>query len=156
VVAWLSMPEALPIVLSIGVALGFGAAAIAQRWNRRVRRCPACLVALQPLRETRDAQPLYGYDVYACTRCTNAFTAMIGHRHRFAHCPDCHQRTLETPCIRVADGSEGQRRVEVHESCHLCGHHATREVSDLPYLSPPKRGQIVPFRPRDKDQPSSP
>jgi hypothetical protein len=147
----LSTLDAVPIALAVGMALGVAVALIGFMLFRPKRRCPACHLGLVVLRETRDGLPLYGYEVYACPRCTNAFTAVVGNRQRFGFCPECHQRTLETPCMRLAEGPEGQRRVEVHEGCHLCGHHASREVSDLPYLAPPKRGQIVPFRPRHHD-----
>lgn len=141
-VAW--VVAGLVAILAIGLA---GAAGLIWLLNRQ-RRCPSCGVPLAVI-SPNDADGPLGYEVLACPRCTNALTLVHGSRARYAYCPECHQRTLETPCIRLPDTPEGQRRVEVHEHCHLCGHMAVREVSDPP-VEPAKRGQILPFRRRTK------
>lgn len=143
--AWTVTVLSATAVLAV---LALVAVALAVAILRRRRSCPSCGVELVALRVARDAGPA-SYEVLACPRCSNAITLVHGVRHRFAHCPDCHQRTLETPCIRLPDGPDGQRRVEVHESCHLCAHQAVRELSDGPWESPTKRGLVLPFRPKD-------
>ena len=118
---------------------------------RRQRRCPSCRVTLATVADadstTADGLPL-GYEVLACPLCTNALTLVQGARTRYSYCPECRQRTLETPCLRLPDSEEGGRRVEIHEQCHLCGYMAVREVCDPP-RTPEKRGQILIFRRRN-------
>lgn len=138
-------------VAAVTAAIGLLAAvgvAIAIAILRRRRSCPSCGVELVPTPIARDGGAADTYEVLCCPRCSNAVTLVHGVRHRFAHCPDCHQRTLETPCIRLPDGPDGQRRVEVHETCHLCAHHAVREWSDKPWEIAAKRGLVLPFRPK--------
>ena len=139
---------AVAAVTTALAVLGVIAVALAIAILRRRRSCPSCGVELTPLRVARDGA-IAAYEVMCCPRCSNAVTLVHGVRHRFAHCPDCHQRTLETPCIRLPDSADGHRRVEVHESCHLCAHHAIRELSDGPWETPMKRGLVLPFRPKD-------
>lgn len=115
--------------------------------QRRQRRCPSCRVPLVGLAREASGEALT-YEVLVCPSCTNALTLVHGTRARYAWCPECRQRTLETPCIRLPDADDGRRRVEVHENCHLCGHMAVREVGDPP-TAPAKRGQVIPF-PRRK------
>lgn len=117
---------------------------------RRQRNCPSCRVALVPLGKgpenvshSVDGE-LLTYEVLVCPRCTNALTNVHGARSRYAFCPECRQRTLETPCIRLPDTADGRRRVEVHENCHLCDHGAVREVAD-PSNTPARRGQVLQF-----------
>lgn len=140
-------------------ALGFGVVLLAAlilagalTWAmRRKRDCPSCGLPLVSLgrhgtdlvSKSIDGDPLT-YEVLVCPRCTNALINVHGARSRYADCPDCHQRTLETPCIRLPDTPESRRRVEVHEHCPLCGHMAVREVADPPF-SPSKRGQVLQF-----------
>ncbi len=136
----------------IATAIGLVIVAFAVFRLRQQRRCPSCrvdLVSLNPMTEGKGPGPL-GYEVLVCPRCTNALTLVAGSRSRYAFCPECRQRTLETPCIRIPDGPEGQPRVEVHENCQLCGHQAVREVGDVPPTND-KRGQVLQFPIRKKD-----
>jgi uncharacterized protein YbaR (Trm112 family) len=130
------------------VATGLLIAALVLWVLRRQRRCPSCRVPLAVVADaettTADGLPL-GYEVLACPLCTNALTLVHGTRTRYAYCPECRQRTLETPCIRLPDSDDGAHRVEIHEHCHLCGYMAVREASDPP-RAPEKRGQVLPFR----------
>jgi hypothetical protein len=122
----------------------------------RRRRCVSCGVGLVAVDIRSDGALRASYEVMACPHCTNALTLVHGTRARYATCPDCRQRTLETPCIRLPDAPstnpppETRRRVEVHEHCHLCGHAAVIEVSDQPFEPQSQaahhpRGQVIPF-----------
>lgn len=142
-----------PTVLGlVGVLLAAVALTVGVVWSTRKKRdCPSCglpLVSLgrqgtELVSTSVDGDPLT-YEVLVCPRCTNAVTNVHGARSRYAYCPECRQRTLETPCIRLPDSSDARRRVEVHEACHLCGHLAMREVADPP-VGPQKRGQVIQF-----------
>jgi len=140
----------------LGVAIAAtlaGILAFVAVWNlRRQRKCPSCrveLVSLNPQKTGDGAGPL-GYEVLVCPRCTNALTLVAGSRSRYAFCPECRQRTLETPCIRIPDGQDGQPRVEVHENCQLCGHQAVREVGDTGPQKE-KKGQVLQFPGKKKE-----
>ncbi len=135
-------------VLAAAALLGLAIPILIVIVMRRQRRCPSCGVNLvtvaQPGSTAADGAQVT-YEVLACPSCTNALTLIAGSRQRYAWCPECRQRTLETPCIRLPDTAEGRRRVEVHEHCHLCGHLAVRELGDAGEAAPSKRGQILHF-----------
>lgn len=146
------MLDGLAMVGLLGIAVLAAAIAVWLHLQRRHRRdCPSCgrtLVSLGrdgPDLTSRsiDGDPLT-YEVLVCPTCTNALTHVHGARSRYAYCPECRHRTLETPCIRLPDSVDGRRRVEVHEQCTLCGHHDLREVGDPPKI-PERRGQVIPF-----------
>jgi hypothetical protein len=139
------------------LALLVACVAIVVAWHERSRkRCPSCGVELVAVGDgTSDDGVRLTYDVLACPHCRNVLTMVEGKRSRYATCPECKERTLETACIRLPDAagaqpvgdgpdSQPQRRVEVHEHCHLCDHGAVREISDAPH-GPSKRGQVIPF-----------
>jgi hypothetical protein len=135
------------VILAVAALLGLAITLAIVLVTRRQRRCPSCGVHLvniaHPGSRAADGTTIT-YEVLVCPSCTNALTLIAGSRQRYAWCPECRQRTLETPCIRLPDTAEGRRRVEVHEHCHLCGHMAVREIGD-PALAPAKRGQVLQF-----------
>lgn len=134
--------DVLWIVLA--AAIGFVVAVVGMLVLRRHRRCPSCDVPMEPLEADPDEQPRATYEILTCPRCTNASTLVHGARARFAYCPQCRQRALDAPCIRLDDEEEGRRRVEVHEHCNLCGYRFVRVVEDPP--GPGRhRGRVIPF-----------
>ncbi len=130
-IAWLILP---PMLALIGLA-------IATRVLRGNRFCPSCDVPMDalPMGSTAD-QPHGTYEVLVCRECRNAATLAHGQRFRYAWCPACLQRSLETPCIRLPD-DDGKTVVEVHEECQLCGFTSTRRFEG----TAPPRGLVLPF-----------
>ncbi len=102
----------------------------------RTARCPNCEVAYLELVEA--GEPARSYAVLACPQCTNTSTRVHGSPSRFAYCPSCRQRTLETPTRRLPPDIDAPLAVEVEERCHVCGHH---DVLVLP--APHARGLRV-------------
>lgn len=116
--------------------------------------CPTCRIPMSPVTSgpSTDPEHVRSYDVLACPSCTNAVTMVHGTRSQWAYCPECQQRTLETPCIRLpsdATGAEQGARVEVREHCHLCSYDATHVVNGAPPTPPEARGQVIHF-PRER------
>lgn len=134
------------LTLAIGTCALLLAGLIVAGWAwsvRQKRKCPSCHIPLVPVTTSADGGPPLTYEVLACPTCTNAITLVHGNRARYAWCPECRQRTLETPCIRLPDAG-GKPRVDVHEHCHLCGHAAIREVGE-PGDKPLRRGIVLAF-----------
>lgn len=119
--------------------------------------CPTCEIPLVRLTQGPSTEPgdVRSYDVLACPTCTNTLTLVHGTRSRFAYCPACQQRTLETPCIRLAPEPDdplppGTLCIEVRERCHLCEHAEDTLIcieTDLTIEEedPPRQGQVIPF-----------
>lgn len=127
--------------------LALGVVAISLWVLRRNRQCPSCRAPLVPLATT---EPLHAYEVLCCRKCNTAVTLSVGQRSRFAWCPQCRQRALEAPCLRLP-APEGQVRVEVREQCHLCGHQASRILESAAPVRSTPRGQVIPFPVRHDD-----
>ncbi|MEZ4316530.1 MAG: hypothetical protein R3F61_03470 [Myxococcota bacterium] len=117
----------------------------------RTPRCPNCHIPYLELVDpdrigSNRGGPRRTYDVLACPQCTNTTTRVYGTPSRFAYCPSCNQRTLETPARRLAPTLEAPLAVEVEERCHVCGY-AHHLVLPPQHESPASagRGKVIPF-----------
>lgn len=112
-------------------------------------RCPTCRIPMIPLTSgpSTDPEHVRSYDVLACPSCTNAVTMVHGTRSQCAYCPACHQRTLETPCIRRSSPASDAPEVEVREHCHICGYEAIVVIRGEAPPEPTARGQVIRFPP---------
>ncbi len=109
---------------------------------RRNRECSTCRAPLVPVTRTESQ---HTYEVLHCPKCSTAVTLALGQRARFAWCPQCRQRALEAPAIRLP-APTGQIRVEVREQCHLCGYRLNRIVEGQTGEEAPRpKGQILTF-----------
>lgn len=93
--------------------------------------CPTCEVPFLVLDVPAEPERRT-YDVLVCPECTNSVTRVLGARSRFAWCPACRQRTLETPVHRLPPTPERPLAVEVEEHCHVCGYRDLVELPDGP------------------------
>jgi hypothetical protein len=111
--------------------------------------CPNCRVPYQVLTDPPGDGARRTYEVLACLHCANTSTRVHGSPSRFAYCPACTQRTLETPVKRLPPSLENPLQVEVDERCHVCGYEDVRVVPP-PWSSQRGRGKVIPFpaRPR--------
>lgn len=118
----------------------------------RTPRCPNCEIPYLKLVDPQDERaahtgPRRTYEVLACPQCTNTTTRVYGTPSRFAYCPACNQRTLETPARRLPPSIEAPLAVEIDERCHVCGytHHLVLppQFEDAPMAA--GRGKIIPF-----------
>jgi hypothetical protein len=124
----------------------------------RPARCPNCevpYIELAPPADDSGSQRTYA--VLACPQCTNTSTRVHGTPSRFAYCPSCRQRTLETPTRRLPPDLDAPLAVEVEERCHLCGHHDAVVLPAQPLRDhrihaeagagtpPPHRRTVIPF-----------
>lgn len=108
--------------------------------------CPNCSVAYITMAPSGTGR---SYEVLACPECTNTITRVHGTPSRFAYCPSCQQRTLETPTRRLAPTVEAPLAVSVDERCHICGYGEQRvlpEPSERPVaVGEPRLGKVIPF-----------
>ena len=86
------------------------------------------------------------YEILVCPHCTNAATRVHGRISRFAICPRCNQRTLETPVRRLPPTRLAPVAVEVSEHCHVCAFEEEYRIPD--HKRPQRQGKVLPFRPR--------
>lgn len=108
-------------------------------------RCPSCDVNLVELPSLDDeGEERRTYDVLVCPHCTNTSTRVLGTRSRFAWCPQCRNRTLETPVVRLPPTPTAPIAVQVDERCHVCGFTDTRVLPEQQGWSPQK-GKVIPF-----------
>lgn len=115
----------------------------AKAWITPGTDCPNCRT---PMAALPDEAPLgvRSYRVHACRTCTNVVTQVHGARSRWAWCPACRQRALETPVHRLPNAPDGSPQAEVHELCHICGHEL---MVRLPELTPVAQGgKVLHFR----------
>lgn len=107
-------------------------------------RCPNCRIPYLALVDsTPRGAPVRSYRVLACPQCTNTITRVHGTASRFAYCPACSQRTLETPAKRLSPTISAPLAVEVEERCHVCGH---TDVVVLPnVIQADLGGKVIPF-----------
>ena len=136
----------LHITAATAVGLTLGALAVGAWFLRRNRACSSCGTELEVL-----AAPdgLHTYEVLVCPSCPTAEVLSHGSRNRFAYCPRCGRKALQTVAERLPD-PPGQRLVHVKENCQVCGYGDIRFVSsdvqnDGPE-QPPKKGDVLPFR----------
>jgi len=133
--------------LTAGVAAGLvlGAVGIGMLMLRRNRRCSNCK---EDLVSIAAPDGLHTYEVMACTSCDVAEVLSNGTPNRFAFCPRCGRRGLETLADRLPD-PPGQILVQVKEACQVCGYGDTRYVTydreEGSKPTPPK-GDVLPFR----------
>lgn len=110
--------------------------------------CPTCEADYLILEPPDEGGVRRTYDVLVCPECTNAITRVQGTKSRFAWCPACRQRTLETPVRRLPPAPLRPLAVEVEEQCHVCGFRATIELPDGPLELPQPAlpDNVIPFR----------
>ncbi|MCA9568907.1 MAG: hypothetical protein KC656_13755 [Myxococcales bacterium] len=102
--------------------------------------CPSCAVHMLELPRTLAPAP---YDILICPHCANTVTRVHGMNSRFAACPACRQRTLETRVQRLPPTPETPIGVAVDELCHVCGHQD--HVVLPPEGVPAGKGKVIPF-----------
>ena len=113
-------------------------------------QCPNChvmYVRLGSSAEDEAHRSHRAYEVFACPECTNTITRVHGAPSRFAYCPSCAQRTLETPTRRLSPTIDAPLAVAIEERCHVCGFHDERVLpeSGTPFEMPSAKGQVIPF-----------
>jgi hypothetical protein len=136
---------ALIAVFWLGLALCL-ALAYRGRWTDQLRLGPHCPDCETPLDSLGGPRPERSYEVLVCRSCSHCATAVHGTESACAYCPNCTQRALETPLVRLPAGPEGPR-VRVAETCHLCGHQDQIELpaSSGERQSSPSPGKVLPF-----------
>ncbi|MCB9678878.1 MAG: hypothetical protein H6737_27500 [Alphaproteobacteria bacterium] len=112
---------------------------------QRTPLCPNCQIPYLKLVDPPDSPERRSYEVLACPQCTNTTTRVHGSPSRFAYCPSCNQRTLETPARRLPPTLEAPLSVEIDERCHVCGHEHV-VILPPPFHTPVvMRGRVIPF-----------
>jgi len=88
-----------------------------------------------------STDPPRAYEVFGCTSCSSATTTVHGVPSALSYCPACRQRSLELRTSRRADA-----RVEVSESCPICGYAGVAVVPDAVEDLPRRgEGKVLPF-----------
>jgi len=105
------------------------------------RTCRVCGSSELPLTQGVSTDPPRAYEVYGCSHCDAATTTVHGVPSALSYCPACRQRSLELGTGRRRDG-----RVEVKESCPICGYHGVAVVPEVVHDLPTQgEGKVLPF-----------
>jgi hypothetical protein len=138
VIAWCVL--AATALVAMRISAGGGWSALRASWTGEPH-CPACRIGMIQL-ESRPF-PQRSYHVWVCLRCANALALPRADGTEPPECASCHQRSMLVPLWRLPPEADGEPRVQVHESCPVCGHHAIEDLPDVD--GEPELAEVIPF-----------